>query len=142
MAVNNHTIIGRLGKDPEVKYHESGVTIASFSVAVSKRGYKKQDGTEVPEQTTWFNVTAFNQLAKIVESYLKKGMEVYISGEGNIREYEVDGVKKYAYSITAKEIQMFGGRQNSEQSDNNQSAPAQKAPAPTQKANADDDLPF
>ena len=86
-------LIGNCGKDPEVRTLENSVKVATFSVATSTGGYTKQDGTEVPEKTSWHNIVAWRGLAEITEKYLHKGDKVTIMGTISYREYEKDGIK-------------------------------------------------
>jgi len=97
MSVNKVILIGRLGKDPELKNTASGSSVCSFSLATSKK-YKDK------EQTQWHNVVAFGKLAEICGKYLQKGRQAYIDGEIRYEEYEKDGVKKYITKIIANEV--------------------------------------
>ena len=81
-------IIGNCGKDPEVRILENGVKVTTFSVATYTGGYKKSDGTEVPEKTSWHNIVAWRGLAEIAEKFLHKGDKVTILGTISYREYE------------------------------------------------------
>ena len=106
-------IIGNCGKDPEVRTLENGVKVATFSVATSTGGYTKQDGTEVPEKTSWHNIVAWRGLAEITEKYLHKGDKVTIMGTISYREYEKDGIKHYVTDILAYDIVLMGKSENS-----------------------------
>ena len=106
-------LIGNCGKDPEVRTLENGVKVATFSVATSTGGYKKQDGTEVQEKTSWHNIVAWRGLAEITEKYLHKGDKVTIMGTISYREYEKDGVKHYVTDILAYDIVLMGKSENS-----------------------------
>ena len=136
--LNKAQIIGRLGKDPEVRYTNSGEVIASFTVATSER-YKDRNG-ERQEKTEWHNVTAFRKLAEIIGQHLRKGALVYVEGKIETRKWQTDaGETRYSTSIIASEMKMLGGK--SEQSAQQpQSAPQS---APQNEANQfDDDIPF
>ena len=106
-------LIGNCGKDPEVRTLENGVKVATFSVATSTGGYTKQDGTEVPEKTSWHNIVAWRGLAEITEKYLHKGDKVTIMGTISYREYEKDGIKHYVTDILAYDIVLMGKSENS-----------------------------
>jgi single-strand DNA-binding protein len=104
--LNKIMLIGNLGKDPDMSYTEAGVAITKFSLAVNRR-YKSQSG-ERKEETTWFNVVAFNQLAETMNTYLHKGSKVYIEGRMNSRKYtDKEGVERTAWEVTASEMQML-----------------------------------
>ena len=106
-------LIGNCGKDPEVRTLENSVEVATFSVATSTGGYTKQDGTEVPEKTSWHNIVAWRGLAEITEKYLHKGDKVTIMGTISYREYEKDGIKHYVTDILAYDIVLMGKSENS-----------------------------
>ena len=86
MSVNKAILIGRLGKDPELKYTPAGSAVCSFSLATSRR-WKGQDG-EAKDDTTWHNIVAWGRQAEVMKEYLHKGKEVYIEGRINNRSYE------------------------------------------------------
>ena len=106
---NNVQLIGRLGKDPEVKTFESGKTIATFSVATNE-SYRNAKGEKV-EETQWHNVVAWGKLADIASKYLKKGAEVALQGKLIHRDYESNGTKKYITEINAQELMMLGSKE-------------------------------
>lgn len=135
-------IIGNCGKDPEVRTLENNVKVANFSVATSTGGYKKQDGTEVPEKTSWHNIVAWRGLAEIAEKYLHKGDKVTILGTISYREYEKDGIKHYVTDILAYDIVLMGKSENPNARPNVTSSdvPAREDFPPMQRN--DDDLPF
>lgn len=102
-------IVGRLGRDPEVKYLQSGTAVANFSVATSESWNDKQSG-ERKEQTEWHRITCFGRLAEIAGEFLRKGSKVYIEGSLRTREWEKDGQKHYTTEINARELQMLDGK--------------------------------
>ena len=112
-SIRQVLIIGNCGKDPEVRTLENSVKVATFSVATSTGGYTKQDGTEVPEKTSWHNIVAWRGLAEITEKYLHKGDKVTIMGTISYREYEKDGIKHYVTDILAYDIVLMGKSENS-----------------------------
>lgn len=138
--LNKVQLIGRVGKDPEVRYSTNGDAIANFTVATSERYKDKQTG-EAVEKTEWHNVSAFRRLGEIVGEYVKKGALIYIEGKIQTREYEKDGVKRYATSIIASEMKMLGGKDgNQQQCQSNQ---AKQSAKPAQDHDFDDDqIPF
>lgn len=107
--LNRVTLIGRLGKDPEVRRLESGAAVAKFSLATSD-SYKDKEGNKV-EQTEWHNVVVWRTQAEVAEKYLKKGMLVYVEGKLTYREYtDKDNQKKYFTEIVANNFQMLGSK--------------------------------
>jgi len=108
--VHKITIIGHLGRDPEMKYTPDGKAVTTFSVA-SSRKYTTSSG-EQREETEWFNVSAWNKLAEICNQYLTKGQQVYIEGRLKTRSYETQsGEKRFSIDVTCQEIQFLGGGQ-------------------------------
>ncbi len=104
--LNRVTLIGRLGKDPEVRRLESGAAVAKFSLATSE-SYKDKEGNKV-ETTEWHNIVVWRTQAEIAEKFLKKGMLVYVEGKLTYREYtDKDNVKKYFTEIVANNFQML-----------------------------------
>ncbi len=103
---NNVQLIGRLGKNPEVRNFESGKKMASFSLATSET-YKNNKGEKV-EDTQWHNVVVWGKKADIVERFLSKGSEVGVHGKLVNRSYEVNGEKKYITEIHLSELLLMG----------------------------------
>jgi single-strand DNA-binding protein len=109
-SLNKVTIIGTLGRDPEVKYMSSGDAVANLSIATNETWKDKTTG-ERKESTEWHRVTLFRQLAEIAGEYLRKGQQVYIEGSLKTRSYDdKDGQKRYVTEIVATELKMLGGR--------------------------------
>jgi single-strand DNA-binding protein len=144
--LNQCNFIGRLGRDPEIRYMPSGDAIASFSIAVGWKG-KDKEGTE------WVNMTAFGKLAEIIGQYLKKGSKVFVSGRFKTDKYEKDGVTHYNSKIVVDQMQMLDGKPQDGDSANDNGAPPQRQaasggsgrpqprPAPN-FSDMDDDIPF
>ncbi|MEK6540075.1 MAG: single-stranded DNA-binding protein [Deltaproteobacteria bacterium] len=106
-GVNKAILVGRLGKDPEIKYTPSGTAIANFTIATSEN-YKDKDGQK-QERTEWHRIVAFGKLAEICGEYLAKGKQVYIEGRIQTRSWDdKDGNKKYMTEIVANTMQMLG----------------------------------
>ncbi|MEQ8925335.1 MAG: single-stranded DNA-binding protein [Fulvivirga sp.] len=106
---NSVQLIGRLGKDPEVKTLTSGKSLTTFSIATSD-SYKNAEGKKV-EDTQWHNIVAWGKTAEIAGEYLKKGQEVAIEGKLIHRSYETNsGEKKYVTEINLNELLMIGGK--------------------------------
>jgi single-strand DNA-binding protein len=106
---NSVQLIGRLGKDPEVKVFGDKKK-AWFSIATSD-SYKNAKGEKI-EDTQWHNVVIWGQLAGVAEKYLKKGQEIAVEGKLTHRDYETDkGEKRYVTEINVHELVMLGGKQ-------------------------------
>lgn len=104
-SLNRVTLIGNVGKDPEIKTFASGNKVASITLATSER-YKDRNG-EQKEDTEWHSVQCFGKLADVVERYVRKGMLLYVDGKIRTRSYEADGRTIYRTEIVADHIQML-----------------------------------
>ncbi len=110
---NKITIIGNLGRDPEMRYTPSGSPVTTFSVATNRR-YTTQDG-ETRDETEWFRVSAWNRLAENTNQYLRKGSLVYVEGRFNSRMYQGnDGQMRVSNEVTANEIKFLSTRAQDE----------------------------
>lgn len=109
--VNKAILVGRLGRDPEVKYIQDGSLVTTFSVATTER--KSKDG-EKKEQTTWHRLVSFGKLAEICGSYLSKGSLVYVEGRIQNRSWEdKDGNKRTTTEIVASSMHILEGKKSS-----------------------------
>ena len=107
-GVNKVIIIGNLGRDPEIKYTQSNVPVANFSVATSESWKDKTSG-EWQEKTEWHRIVAWRHLAERAEKYLRKGKQVYVEGRLETRKWQgQDGQDKYTTEIVAVQLQMLG----------------------------------
>lgn len=140
-GVNKVILVGRLGKDPEVRHLENGATVANFSIATSET-YKDRQTGEKREQTEWHNVVLWRGLAEVAEKYVKKGDMIYVEGKLRTRSWEKDGITRYTTEVVGDNMTMLGGgggnasggmSSTSEPAMQSQSAPMDEAP---------DDLPF
>ena len=120
-------LVGNLGKDPEVRHLESGVAVASFSLATSE-SYKDRNSGEKKTITEWHNVVLWRGLAEVAEKYLHKGDQVYIEGRLRTRSWEdQDGNKKYSTEVVGDNMTMLGGRKDNEQSFSPDPIPAEQS---------------
>ena len=102
---NSVSLIGVVGKDAELRQTQQGVHYAQISLATSTGGYKKKDGTDVPEVTQWHRVVAWNNLADFAGNYVKKGMKIAVDGMITYRTYKnQQGVDVYTTDIVADSI--------------------------------------
>ena len=148
-GVNKVILLGRLGKDPEIRAMETGRKVANFTLATSET-YKDKNGEKV-ESTEWHNVVFWGPVADVIEKYVKKGSQIYVEGKLRTRSYEKDNVKRYTTEILGDTITMLDGNKNSEGTSSN-TASGYTAPASTKSVVEDrfeksamddsDDLPF
>jgi len=132
--MNKTMIIGNLGQDPEVRYTQDGVAVATMSIATTER-WKDKDGNK-QEHTEWHRVVAWRKLGEICGDYLHKGDKVYIEGKLQTRKWQdQNGNDRYTTEIIARELEMLGGRQ--ENADNADSTPPNGEEPPTPE-----DVPF
>jgi len=136
-SLNKVMLIGNLGKDPELRYTNSGVAVASFTIATNE-SWKDQDGN-VQERTEWHNIVAWRKLAEICGEWLKKGRRVYIEGKLQTRTWEdKNGVKHWATEIIADDMIMLDTKAG-----DSGTAPLPPLPEePAGETEKKDDLPF
>lgn len=104
------TIIGNVGKDPELRYTSGGVGVCSFSVAVNKNIVDKATN-EKQKKTTWFRVSAWRQLAEVCSQYVHKGMLVLVVGELEVRTYTGnDGQMQVSIDVTARDVKFLSSK--------------------------------
>jgi single-strand DNA-binding protein len=109
IMLNKVMLIGNLGKDPEIRYTQSGTAVATFNVATTEK-YKGKDGNMV-ESTEWHRVVAWQKLAEICGEYLHKGSKVYIEGKLQTRKWQdQNGNDKFTTEIVARDMQMLSPR--------------------------------
>jgi single-strand DNA-binding protein len=134
-GINKVILVGHLGKDPEMRTLEGGVSVTSFPLATSETFNK--DGQKV-EQTEWHNIVMWRGLADVAVKFLQKGKLVYIEGKLRTRSFEdKEGVKKYTTEVVAENFTMLG-RKSDFELDN---TPRQSAKGPGNNSDAAD-LPF
>lgn len=151
-GVNKVILIGNLGKDPEVRHLDSGVSVCNFPIATTET-YKDKDGNRI-DQTEWHNIVLWRGLAEVAEKFLKKGNQVYIEGKLRSRSWEdKEGIKRYTTEVVGDQMTMLGGKPDNSNNNNGASAPY-NAPNSTQNQNPttssndvsapeeEDDLPF
>ena len=132
MSLNKVQLIGNVGKDPEVRYLDSGVAVATFPLATTDRAYTLANGTQVPERTEWHNIVLWRGLAETAEKYVHKGDKLYIEGKIRTRSYDdQNGVKRY---VTPRAAQPAAPAQPQ--------AASPVAAAAQPENNPSDDLPF
>jgi single-strand DNA-binding protein len=155
-TVNRVILVGRLGRDPELKYTPSGAPVAKFSLATDD-SFKDRNTGELQSRTEWHNIVAWNKLAEICGEYLTKGKLVFIEGSIRSRQWQDQtGNKRTAYEIIARNMQMLGSKAESERvpaAGMDRAAPERPAPTPSSPSAepvtppaepeiSDEDIPF
>jgi single-strand DNA-binding protein len=108
--LNRVMLIGRLGTDPEMRFTPQGTAVTTFRLAVNRRA-RQAEGQEPREETDWFTVVAWQQLADICNRYLKKAARVYIEGRLQVRSWEdQSGQRRTTTEIVASDMIMLDGK--------------------------------
>jgi single-strand DNA-binding protein len=137
-GLNKVQIIGHLGRDPEMRYTPSGRPVTTFTVAVS-RSWNTVDG-ERHNETEWFNVVAWGNLAEICKQYLNKGQQVYIEGRLQTRRWDdKEGAKHTSVEVVANEMMMLGDRR---EHNNHPQQPSEAAAEDNNVTTNEDEFPF
>lgn len=112
MSFNKITIVGYLGRDPELRYTPQGLALCKMSVATTEK--RKNAAGETEEHTTWFRVTAWGRQAELANEYLAKGRQVYVEGRLRLEEYtDREGQRRFSAEVSATDIQFLGHRTDS-----------------------------
>lgn len=106
-SVNKVILIGNVGNDPEVRYLDRGVAIATFNLATTERGYIMQNGTQVPDVTEWHAIVLWRNLAEWAQQNLRKSMKIYVEGKLKTRSWEKDGQIRRKTEIIAENVQIL-----------------------------------
>lgn len=141
MSLNKVMLIGNVGKDPEVRYIDSGVCTAQIALATSTPGYTLPNGTNVPERTEWHNICLWRRLAEVAERYVHKGDKLYIEGELRYRSYtDKKGLTHKVAEIWATNMEMLTPRNPntvpSQSAAQSASQPTPSSPFPPSENNA------
>ena len=141
-TLNKVSLIGRLGKDPEMRYTASGAAVTTFTLATN-RMTKSADGT-AQEETDWHTIVTWDKLAETCNQYLTKGRQVYIEGRLQTRTWEQDGQKRYKTEIKASNVVMLGRREDGMRSGSGPAREVAETPEPATAGGGgyDDDVPF
>ena len=142
-SVNKVILVGRLGRDPELKYTSGGTPFCRFSMATDDSWTDKASG-ERTERTEWHNIVVWDKLAEICNQYLTKGRQVYIEGSLQTREWDdKEGVKRKTTEIRARDMVLLGsGQGQGGQGGQGGSKPVMAGSAPGESTITDDDIPF
>ena len=157
-SVNRVTLLGNLGKDPDVRYMPDGTAVVTVSLATSET-WKDKATRERKEQTEWHRLVFFRRLAEIAGQSLKKGSQIYATGRIQTRKWiDSTGIERYTTEIVVNEMQMLGKREGKTESSHtatpapqpartgSRTAPRAQAPQPAAAgaggSDFDDDIPF
>ena len=139
MSVNKVILIGNVGKDPDVRYLDNGVAVATFSLATTERGYTLQNGTQVPDRLERHDIVLLRGIGQRAEEYVRKGDKLYIEGKIRSRSYDdQNGIKRTIVEIFADNMEMLTPRSASQP----QAAPVQQPVQQPVAESPSDDLPF
>lgn len=139
-GVNKVTVMGNLGKDPEVRYMPNGGAVCNFTVATSETWKDKNSG-EQQEKTEWHRIVAFRKPAEIIAEWMKKGSKIYVEGHLQTRKWEKDGQDHYTTEIVVDEFQFVGdGGGGGSRSSGGSGGGGQSAPPADD--GFEDDIPF
>lgn len=149
MSVNKVILIGNVGKDPDIRYLDNNVCVASFTLATTERGYTTASGAQIPDRTEWHNIVLWRGLAEIAEKYVRKGSPLYIEGKIRTRSWDdKSGVRRYTTEIYADNMELLGRKSDMTATPTvnptYQMQPQQTQPEnnPFGGNNSSDDLPF
>lgn len=137
-SLNRVTLIGNLGRDPEVRYTPNGTAVCNVSLATTNARQSGEHG----EDTEWHRVVFFGRVAEVIGEHMRKGRSMYVEGRLQTRKWtDKDGIERYATEIVASDMQMLGG---GGKPDGGRAAPEAAAPLPGQvsKATEADEIPF
>jgi single-strand DNA-binding protein len=151
-SVNKVILVGNVGRDPEVRYMQSGDKVVNLSIATSERWKDKQSG-EAREKTEWHRVVVFDQnIADVAEKYLAKGAKVYIEGQLQTRKWvDQSGVEKYSTEVILQRFRgnltMLGSREDQQEAEPSRQRGGHRQTGKSRSSVAeafdlDDDIPF
>lgn len=116
MSVNKVILLGNVATDPEVRYLEQNLPVASFRLATTERGRQNADGSRTPDRTEFHSIVAWRGLAEITEKYIRKGSPIYVEGKLRTRQYNAaDGSQRSVTEIIADSIELLGSRRSDSQ---------------------------
>ena len=140
-GINKAIIIGRLGRDPEIRYTPDGRAVANFSIATSEEWTDKNTG-EKQERTEWHRIVAFGRLGEICGEYLSKGRQVYVEGRIQTRSWEKDDITRYTTEIIASTVQFLGSKDSIMEVAKPEKKPSYSEPEQPMQGDVDDEIPF
>lgn len=139
--MNKAIIIGRVGKEPDVKTMQNSNMVANFSIATSE-SYKDKNG-EKKEITDWHNIVIWGKLAEVVQKYVHKGDLICVVGKMRTRSWEKDGITRYVTEVIVDEMKMLGSKGQSSGGSSSSQTAAPQNPSGTQESfTGIDEMPF
>jgi single-strand DNA-binding protein len=140
MSFNKITLVGNLGRDPELRYTPQGTPVCSFTVATNEK--RKDRAGETQDHTTWFRVTLWGRQAETASQYLTKGRPIYVEGRLRLEEWtDRDGKQRYTLEVHATDMQFIGGGRADESTTTGSKQSPPDASSPDADL-SDDDIPF
>ncbi len=150
MSFNKITVVGNLGRDPELRYTPQGDAVCNISVATSEK--KRDKAGDLQDVTTWFRITLWRKQAENAAKYLTKGSPIYVEGRLRVEEWaDREGKNRYTLEVQATDMQFIGSGNRSGGDDysggghqefpTETGGPASETAPPRSSAN-DDDIPF
>lgn len=142
MSFNKITIVGNLGRDPELRYTPQGTAVCSFSVATSEK--RKDKSGEMQDITTWFKITLWNKQAETASKWLTKGKPIYIEGRLRTEEWtDKDGKIRTSLEVFGTDMQFIGSKNDSNNMSSSNSSDMDNEPIASGSSTAnDDEIPF
>lgn len=139
--MNKVMLIGNVGKEPQVHYYDMDQAVAQVRLATTERGYKLQNGTQVPDHTDWHDLVFYRGLAKVVESYVHKGDKLYVEGRIRYRTYDdKQGARRYVTEIVVENMELLTPRSQATPRPEQPQAPVKEAD--TTPVGEDEVVPF
>ena len=125
--MNKVMLIGNVGKDPDVHYYDSDQAVAQLRLATTEKGYSLPNGTQVPDRTDWHNLVFYRRLAKIVETYVRKGDKLYVEGRLKYRVYDdAKGQRQYTTEVVVDSMEMLTPKSQRPNAESPQGQPLNK----------------
>lgn len=144
-GINKVIIIGNLGRDPEIRYTQSGVAVCRLNIATT-RSWINKETNQKSEETEWHRVTVWGKQGENCNNFLAKGRQAYVEGRLRTSSYEdKDGIKRYSTEIVAETVQFLGGRQDGQSPSGQPQSPSSSEPSGQPGpplGPEDDDIPF
>lgn len=145
-GVNKVILVGRVGKDPEIRYMQNGNAVANLSIATSETWKDKNTG-EQQEKTEWHRCAAFRKTAELIGEYVQKGAQLYVEGKLQTRKWQdQNGNDRYTTEIVIDQMQFLGPRpgnqQQNQQQNRPQDQPQDQHPPQQGGGSFEDDIPF
>ena len=142
MSFNKITIVGNLGRDPELRYTPQGTAVCSFSVATSEK--RKDKSGEMQDVTTWFKITLWNKQAETASKWLTKGKPIYIEGRLRTEEWtDKDGKTRTSLEVFGTDMQFIGSKNDGNNMSSSSSSDMDNEPIASGSSTAnDDEIPF